>query len=45
MPALKDIKPKDNKINELLELNPERLRFAKEYEAEKAATAKRYAKS
>ena len=45
MPALRDIKPKDNKINELLALNPERLRFAKEYEAEKAATAKRYAKS
>jgi len=45
MPALRDIKPKDNKINELLTLNPERLRFAKEYEAEKAATAKRYAKS
>ena len=45
MPALQDIKPKDDKISELLALNPERLRFAKEYEAEKAATAKRFAKS
>jgi hypothetical protein len=45
MPVLRDIKPKDDKINELLKLNPERLRFAKEQEAEKAATAKRFAKS
>ena len=45
MPALRDIKPKDDKINELLALNPERLRFAKEYEAEKAETARRFAKS
>ena len=38
MPALRDIAPKDNKINQLLKMNPGKRRFSEQYENDKKET-------